>query len=483
MFEVTEVRRVLINSLVESAFRFATTATLDLSPFLTSLCGRLRDERAALATLIVHTYKADVSVEQLVENPGTGVDAAQRAVEAAAQFGGVAVALVAIQGEDQILSILDDLEPGAITEDIRNTIQDAVQIGMSRLHSAVEAMRNQSRVMTFGTKSTSVQSASPIYEVWFGTNRNPILKAGKVTGFGGSTHSTVTLGRCEVAIPKSHRIGQAQPNLFRRLLGDRPMTLEAIETLGDGAFWSGLGNVLRSAGVETHDAIVFLHGYNVSFESAAVSAAQIGADLGIPGAMAFFSWPSQGRTLGYTVDEASIDASEVAITDFLENFANYSGARRIHIVAHSMGNRGLLRAVDRMGRSAAQRTGKLFGQIILAAPDVDARLFRELHAAYGAVCERATLYVSDRDLAVRSSRLVHGADRVGLAPPVTVVPGVDTVSVSNVDLSFLGHGYLADCRLVMIDMHQLLVSDIGPAQRAGMRPLAHAQGAYWELAE
>jgi len=39
-------------------------------------------------------------------------------------------------------------------------------------------------------------------------------------------------------------------------------------------------------------------------------AAQIGFDLSVKRAMAFFSWPSQGSTRGYPADEATIEASE-----------------------------------------------------------------------------------------------------------------------------------------------------------------------------
>ena len=69
---------------------------------------------------------------------------------------------------------------------------------------------------------------------------------------------------------------------------------------------------------------IFLHGYNVSFEEAALRAAQIGFDLSIRGAMAFFSWPSQGDLAGYSADEASIEASEFVIMEFLENFVTVS---------------------------------------------------------------------------------------------------------------------------------------------------------------
>src|SRR5581483_6861193 len=123
-------------------------------------------------------------------------------------------------------------------------------------------------------------------------------------------------------------------------------------------------------------AVVYIHGYNVSFEKAALRAAQIGFDLSIKGIMAFFSWPSLGKLSGYPADEAAIEASESAITEFMIDVAQKSGARTVHVIAHSMGNRGVLRAVNRIVMEAQQRSGVRFGQFILAAPDVDSNVFR-----------------------------------------------------------------------------------------------------------
>ena len=84
-----------------------------------------------------------------------------------------------------------------------------------------------------------------------------------------------------------------------------------------------------------------------------------------------------GSAGGYPADEASIEASEGAIADFLTDFAERCGATAVHVIAHSMGNRGLLRAVSgsRRGRSG---DGETFGQVFLAAADVDADVFRQL---------------------------------------------------------------------------------------------------------
>jgi esterase/lipase superfamily enzyme len=81
----------------------------------------------------------------------------------------------------------------------------------------------------------------------------------------------------------------------------------------------------------------------------------------------------------------------------MTDFAERSGADAVHIIAHSMGNRGVLRAVNRIAKVAELRSGTPFGQFILAAADVDADTFRQLSVAYSDVARRTTLYVSKHD--------------------------------------------------------------------------------------
>ena len=219
---------------------------------------------------------------------------------------------------------------------------------------------------------------------------------------------------------------------------------------------------LDAVQIDERDALIYVHGYNVAFADAAVRAAQIGFDLSIKGAMAFFSWPSQGTLAGYSADEATIEANENMISEFMLKFAARSRARAVHIIAHSMGNRGVLRAVNRIAQQAMRKSGVPFGQIFLAAADVDVDTFRNLCAAYTQLAARATLYISRRDLAAESSKWLHEFPRVGLAPPIFVTPGIDTVNVTNVDLTALGHGYIASARDVLQDMHNLIVHDAPP---------------------
>ena len=249
---------------------------------------------------------------------------------------------------------------------------------------------------------------------------------------------------------------------------DRLRLLKISET-SDTAFWQHLSLHLAGVRVTDRHAVIFVHGYNVSFENAALRAAQLGFDLSVRGTMAFFSWPSQGHLKGYMADEATIEASESIIGDFMVDFATKSGADAVHIIAHSMGNRGVLRAVNRIADRARQRSGVPFGQIILAAADVDADTFRHLSAAYREVSHRTTLYVSTRDRAVEASHWLHDFPRAGLMPPICVVPGIDTINVANVDMTLLGHGYVGEARDVLQDMYQLITYGSPPEKRFGLR--------------
>lgn len=481
------IRRVILNLLAESALRLTVLARYFQAEFLGAAFSELGAQRMALLRQMFARYPDEALSQALQEPDATGFQVVFEQVRAVSDYGETFAADVAIDADTSLLETLSDTPEDVLDESLKAEITAAIEAGLVRLRRQRDLARSSGRTMSFSTKGDRGEREPPpvpVYEVWFGTNREPVEDDGQLTGFSNVTAPRLTYGKCGVSIPKTHRIGESKPSLWRRLVhGDRPLSLASVSSLDEPAFWSDVARSLREDGAEPGDAIVFLHGYNVSFEDAAICAAQVGADLNVPGGMmAFFSWPSRGRYLGYLADEATIEASEAQITAFLEAFVANAGARRVHLIAHSMGNRGLLRAVNRIAANVVRQAGKPFGQIILAAPDVDRRIFETLHQAYPTVAERTTLYVSGRDHAVRSSRLIHAMDRVGLTPPVTVLPEIDTVSVTKVDLSFLGHGYVAGCRPVLTDMHQVLVADIAPSRRASLQALSSPDGTYWELA-
>lgn len=334
----------------------------------------------------------------------------------------------------------------------------------------------------------SAQEADPDakhYPVWYATNRAPIVHAGKVVDYSPQrSEGAVHYGRCIVRIPKSHKIGEVGSPLWKRwiTLTDDRLKLDQLVEIGQAAFWAGISDQLANARPGKRDAVAFIHGYNVSFQSAAIRAAQLGTDLSIEGAMAFYSWPSRATLEGYPADESTIQASAKYITQFLVDVVDQSGAEQVHVIAHSMGNRAIVEAVRDIVSAARSRTGVLFSQFILAAPDVDAEYFKQFATAYSQAAKRTTMYVSDRDHAVRASRFLHGGvPRVGLAPPFQIINGIDTVNAGKVVDSLLGHGYVAESWQLLVDMHQIIHQNAAPADRFSVKRADDPAGEYWEL--
>jgi esterase/lipase superfamily enzyme len=274
-------------------------------------------------------------------------------------------------------------------------------------------------------------------------------------------------GVCNVFIPESHKPGSTGTAWWRRwirLEADDSLQVHGIHALPRDVFWAGLANKLETWWHPgQRNMFVLIHGFNVSFEEAAIRAAQIGYDLKVPGEMAFYSWPSHGSTAAYSADEATITASVPHIAQFLHELSERSGAERIHLFVHSMGNRGFLSALQDL--VADRRPNLRLGQVFFCAPDEDVRTFRHKVNKYPHEFERRTLLVSPDDQAVFLSQWKHRHNRVGYVPPVTVVDGIETIEVGGFGLLDLGHGYFASAGPVIQDIREAIETGRPASQR------------------
>jgi esterase/lipase superfamily enzyme len=326
-----------------------------------------------------------------------------------------------------------------------------------------------------------------LYKVWYATNRAPIDPSDPSRGFTNNRDAsgTVRFGTCTVQVPKTHQFGSTGTALYRRVLrlhfSDDHLKIVGRTEIDPTEFFDSLRGQLADLEEADRVLLVYLHGYNVSFDEAAVRAAQIGFDLKVPGATAFFSWPSCGYARAYMADADRIAASEAQIADFLTHASTATGAQAVHIIAHSMGNRGLARAIQRITAEASARGGVRFGQIVLAAPDIEAELFRDLAAIYPSISERTTMYVSARDRALGLSKWLQRSDRAGYTPPVTVVPEIDTIEVTNIDLTMLGHAYYAEAAPVLHDIDALLRHNEPPSRRLRLEAVGDRSASYWRV--
>ena len=338
-----------------------------------------------------------------------------------------------------------------------------------------------------GPAGTDLGRGACLYTVWYATTRAPVDPGNPSRGFTNNrdTAGTVHYGTCMVQVPKAHRFGSTGTALYRRVLrlhfSDDHLKIVGRTEIDPAEFFDSLRGQLAQLEQADRVLLVYLHGYNVSFDEAAMRAAQIGFDLKVPGATAFFSWPSCGYARAYMADADRIAASETQIAEFLTQASRMAGARAVHIIAHSMGNRGLARAIQRITAQASARGGVRFGQIVLAAPDIEATLFRDLAAIYPSISDHTTMYVSSRDRALGLSRWLQQSDRAGFTPPVTVVPDIDTIEVTDIDLSMLGHAYYAEAAPVLYDMDAPLRHNTPASGRVRLESVGEPPARYWRV--
>jgi esterase/lipase superfamily enzyme len=319
-----------------------------------------------------------------------------------------------------------------------------------------------------------------LYPLWYGTNRKPIDPNNISKGFSGNLDDQIHYGACQVPVPKCHKIGAFDADWLTST--DDRLTLDrtSLQAMMGDSFWANIQAVLQQLNSAERMGLVFIHGFNVSFEEAALTAAQIGSDLGLPGLTAFYSWPSQGRLTSYGADEANIQASTDRIAKFLTDFVTKSNADRIHIIAHSMGNRGLLRSLQQIVTKFQGQSKVPFGQIFLAAPDEDTHVLSNLGVTYQSLAEQTTLYTSDKHKARFTPTFVPQSPR-GSAPPITLIPGIDTIDVSGIDLSLLGHGYYHEARPLLEDIYDSIVDGTAPNRRFGLRAVETEAQRYWQI--
>jgi esterase/lipase superfamily enzyme len=319
--------------------------------------------------------------------------------------------------------------------------------------------------------------------VFYGTNR-AVTGSAKAEEFYGGARGDLNYGYLDVTIPKTHVEAdlETQPRWVEYTLSTsqaelrtRYVLLDKVVQLPRDEFVQQLREQIGAA--PSKDIFIFVHGFNNSFEDAARRVAQLAYDLDFDGTPMLYSWPSQGSATAYSVDEASVQISGRRMADFLETVVGQSGAQRIHLIAHSMGNRALIEAMQTyLAKRAPEDRRHIFGQLVFTAPDVDRDYFMDAVGDLNAAAQRTTLYASDTDYAIRSSQFFHGAPRAGSAGGVIVtVAGLDSIDMSSVPADSLGHSYFAANAGALYDMFRLLWRSDPPPNRCGMsNPKAEA---------
>jgi len=351
--------------------------------------------------------------------------------------------------------------------------------------------------------------------VYYATNRKPTGDTSPAVYFGGepADGNRLSLGEATVSVPRDlvHHMGELEgPSVFRIFnikFGAAPdpqsqfLVTRLSPSASEGMFFERIAK--RVSASEGKQVLIFIHGFNVSFEEAACRTAQLAYDLRYDGAPITFSWPSQGKPrvfqriptlleyLGakmpslsdYLKDGDYNQLSIDTLAEFLNQVRTRTGAMNIQIIAHSMGNRVLTSALANLQKPGRSLQPFRVNEVVLVAADISTTVFRERAAAFMPAASRTTLYASSTDRVLMVSQKLNAGPRAGQGGrDIVVVPGIDSIDASAIDTGILGlnHGYYGDRSSVIYDLNQL-VRGVAASQRLDLHQTRNAQGAYWEF--
>lgn len=335
-----------------------------------------------------------------------------------------------------------------------------------------------------------------VVPVYYGTDRAVEADPARLK-YGAERGHKLQLGRALVTVPTAHKV----PAIERPWVIEIPyfkvkiyeetedpakhFTLQELKALTREELLALVKERLAKSATFKDHAIVFVHGFNTSFDYALYRTAQIAYDLKFDGAPFVYSWPSGGKVASYTYDRGSAEQAEPHLAEFLDLVVKESGAKSISLIAHSMGNEVLLRVLERMRPKAPD--GVVISQVILAAPDVDRDKFQNIARQITDFAQGVTLYAASNDRALRySASFWGGIPRAGDVPETgpLIIPGVDTIDVSAVSTDSLGlnHSGYAENNTLLNDIKLLIQTGQRPPDKRvpSLQALTTAQGgAYW----
>ncbi len=314
--------------------------------------------------------------------------------------------------------------------------------------------------------------------VFFVTNR------GRGQGDSGSVvyngdRGELGVGRCDVRfkpIPLMNRLAAKMPFYLPSETNDS----RVVEHPETAEFWGRFTTAVERSSSGT--AVVFVHGYNYGFERTCRMAAEMQRALQGRAVVLMFSWPSNGLPTDYVRDQADVEWSAPLLAELLSELRGRIGVQHVQVLAHSLGSRGVIFALQRMGAVTDQRP--VIGPLVLLAPDFDSQTFVDLLPRLAPLTGGISLYASSNDTPLKVSHELSGYPRLGEAGDyLTLAGGLETIDVSSAGLyQVFGHEYFYFNPLVEADLVRLLSTGSRADQRPGLRSKERDGIRYWEVA-
>jgi pimeloyl-ACP methyl ester carboxylesterase len=187
------------------------------------------------------------------------------------------------------------------------------------------------------------------------TTRKPVSAVRAKPWFGPERASAMTVARAKLTPPDDG------PFSLASVRASRLAEIELVAQIGD----------LIAPAAGGHDVLVYVHGYNTTFETAVLDAARLSDGIKFVGDTMMFSWPSRASLLDYGYDRESAMWSRDALQEVLDGLIASPVVGHIHIVAHSIGTMLTMEALRQLYAQLGEEAVNKIGAVVFASPDID----------------------------------------------------------------------------------------------------------------
>ena len=263
-------------------------------------------------------------------------------------------------------------------------------------------------------------------------------------GFYGSERGGSTAGICAVDLDVRRK---------RQFLGFRQRSIDQI---------------LDSLASADDGVVIYVHGYNVSFETSCRDAAMLQTQVGLEGRLLLFSWAAESKVASYIRDVGNMAWSVPLLEALLVDLGTRVAPLRTSLIGHSLGAKGVVDALAAL--AATPERIEQPGRVILIAPDLDLDTFLRDFGDRTDAASMITVYASGQDRALKASRNIRDQPRLGEGSlDFLTLDGVDVVDVLQPRWRFgTGHNYHLTEPAIFADLRAVLT---GPPRRRGSRSI------------
>ena len=228
--------------------------------------------------------------------------------------------------------------------------------------------------------------------------------------YSGARASDLDFLSVDVSVPPRRRAGQIRiaendidPEKHFVVVGKQDFDTEA-------AFVRAMRRALAQQPAGERDVMLYVHGYNNSFQDGLFRTVQMKHDFETPGVIVHYSWPSAANPLAYTHDRDSVLYARDGLEKLLRQVRS-ARPGRIVLVGHSLGTMLVMETLRQMEIATPGWSRQALGGVILVSPDLDIDLFKTQANRIARLPQPFAIFVSSRDRALLLSQQLNGSRR------------------------------------------------------------------------